>query len=71
MLNPIKEIKAVAWADSELKLLSNDHNEATLRNMTTREFIKYCDDYSDNPIISELSERLERCMDFITNQVGL
>ena len=71
ILNPIDEIKAIAWADYELKHLSNEHNESTLRNMTTRELIKYCEDYSDDPIISELSERLERCMDFITNQVGL
>lgn len=43
---------------------------ANLRNMTTRELIKFCDD-SDDPIVIELKSRLELCLDFATKQVGL
>ena len=45
--------------------------ESSLRNMTTREIIQYCEDHADNPIISELAKRLELCLDFATKQVGL
>jgi hypothetical protein len=45
--------------------------EAQLRNLTTRELIKYCDDHSDDPVVDELTKRLELCLDFVTKQVGL
>ena len=48
----------------------NEFVASNLRNMTTRELIKYCHN-SDDPIIKELSGRLELCLDFATKQVGL
>lgn len=48
----------------------NDFVASNLRNMTSRELIKYCDN-SDDPIIRELAKRLELCLDFATKQAGL
>jgi hypothetical protein len=44
--------------------------ESNLRNMTTRELIKHCED-SDNKLVAELAARLELCLDFAIKQVGL
>jgi len=44
--------------------------ETNIRNMTTRELIKHCED-SDNRLVAELAHRLELCLDFATKQVGL
>jgi len=45
--------------------------EVQLRNMSTKELIKYCDNYADNPLVRELNERLQRCLDFSHNQFKL
>lgn len=57
------QIKAYWWKPEEMLT-------ANLRNMTTRELIKYCGD-SDDPIVVELKSRLELCLDFVTKQAGL
>lgn len=44
---------------------------SNLSNMTTRELIKYCENTSEDPIIKELSSRLELCLNFATKQAGL
>jgi len=38
--------------------------EVHLRNMTTRELIKYCEELNDDPTVRELAKRLELCLDF-------
>ena len=49
---------------------NNSFVEANLRNLTTRELIKHCED-ADNKLVAELANRLELCLDFVTKQVGL
>jgi hypothetical protein len=44
----------------------NDLIVAELRRMTARELIKHCEKHSEDPIIRELSKRLEFCLDFAT-----
>ena len=44
--------------------------ERNLRNLTTRELIKHCED-SDNKLVAELANRLELCLDFALSQAGL
>jgi hypothetical protein len=50
---------------------NNSALEAQLRNMTTRELIKHCEELNDNPTVSELAKRLELCLDFAISQAGL
>ena len=45
--------------------------EVHLRNMTTRELIKYCEELNDDPTVRELAKRLELCLDFALSQAGL
>ena len=44
--------------------------ETNIRNMSTRELIKHCED-SDNKLVAELANRLELCLDFALSQAGL